>query len=95
MYVKNRLPPVCIAVKHSPIASVPMFLIIRDDRRATDHVANDAEVVSGEVVERSYMPLGHDKDMHRRLWINVLKCYQLAIFIDECRRDVTSNDFAE
>lgn len=74
MYVKDRLTPICIAVKHSPIASLPVFLIIRDDRRATDHAANDAVIVSGEVVERSDVPLGDDKDMHRRLWINVLKC---------------------
>jgi len=75
MYVKDCLSPVCVAVKNSPIASVPVFLIIRDDRRAPDHVANDAVIVSGEVVERSYVPFGHDEDMHWSLWINVLKCY--------------------
>ena len=73
MYVEDRLSPVGVAVEHSSIAGVSVFLIIRDDRRALDHPANDVMIVSGEVVEGSYVPFGHDKDMHWSLWFNVLK----------------------
>ena len=95
MDMVHFLAAVAVAVDDQPIAIVGKTFIAGDLRRDGHHPAQRQLMFSGDVIYGRNQNIRDNQNMGGRLRGDVAKSGHKLILIDNIRRDLPANDFAE
>ncbi len=93
--VEHGLAGVGVAVEDGAEAAFAVPVAGRERGAPTDHLAHQAIVISGEIVQARDVPPRHDQHVHRRLRIDVLEGDEPFVLIDNRGGDLSVDDLAE
>jgi len=95
MNMKDGLTGIAAVVDDQPVATFvkPAFFSERlsDKEQVSDKLPFDL----CDTVDVPDMLFGHDQNVRRRLWINVIECDGMLIFVDQLGGYLFFNDLAE
>ena len=95
MDMEDGLTRVAVGVEDRAVSAGRNPTIGRDCRRAPHYLADDPIVVRAEIVQRRDMLLRDDQHVRRGLRVDVVERENPIILVDDRRRDLTADDFAE
>jgi len=95
MDVEHALTGTTIRVEQGPIAVFGKSAFFRKRCGAADQFTDNLFVLNTDVVQRRDVSLWHDQHVRGCLRIDVVECEHAIVFVDDGRRNLPFDDFAE
>lgn len=93
--MKDRLSGITAVVDDHSISTVIKTALFSECLCNEKQMPDKLSVHMFDAMDIPYMFFGHDQDMDRRLWVDILECNGVLIFVDQLGGHRLFDDLAE